>query len=271
MKKENIKKSVSGRKRISGRVLSILIVAALFTAILAGGLLARYRSDNQRQAELVASQFHFSSDYLDEESENKRYEITDWKDGFDIRLYNYEKKNTALISTEDIAYTVSLTDSNGNSGKWTYTDENNGKMTSSEEKRSQIITVKPQNGVSAGDTVTVTVKTTAPFKRTLKAEFVMKGKDQPDYTITDESDNISVLLTVKSNGYSGNITIQWPSDVYAPDNTNPLMESWKNTTEVNTSQQLAVEKNTTYKLLFFRKKATVNATGSGSGTAITLE
>lgn len=252
------------KTKADGRTLLIVITAVLLTGILAVGLLAKYRSDNQKQAELIASQFHFSSDYL-EEGKTKTYEITDWMNGFDIQLYNYEKENEALISADDIEYQVQLSDP----GKWGLTDNHNGEFKKDEGKTSQTIRINPQNGVNENDQITVTVTTTKPFKKTLSATFVMKGKNQPDYTIVDKKDG-TMMLTIQSNSYSGDINIQWPSDKYVPDNTDPLMESWTNSTKTNTNQSVKTEKNTTYELLFFKKTTESVTSSTGSGTQIIL-
>ena len=251
------KKSTEHKRR---KNLVILLAAVLITGILAGGLLAKYRSDNQRQAEMVAAQFHVSSDYLTDDTNSTSYNITDWQSGFTIRLYNYEKENTALISDENITYTVSLSDTS----KWTCSDEKGGKIAKSAERTSQDIVIRPQGTAGAGDKITVTVNITAPFTKTLSATFTMKDKHQPDYSVKDKNDG-TILVTIQSNGYSGKVELNWSQDKFAPDNTNPLMNSW-----TGNAQSLDVEKNTTYELLFFRKSVESVSETSGSGTKISL-
>ena len=266
---KKIKKKNTGARR--NRMLLILLSAVLITGILAGGLLAKYRSENQKQAEMISSQFHVSSDYLAEN--NPSYEITDWKAGFDIQLYNYEKENTALISDDEITYKVDLSEGLKDKeektlqqDKWTYSDTHNGKIAKSSEKQAQSIKIRPapQSAVMENDSVTVTVTITSPFTKTLSATFTMKGKSQPDYTIKDQNDG-SILVTIQSNSYDGDITVEWSADKYAPDNTNPLMANW-----TNPSQTLPVQKNTTYELLFFKKSVETITGNSGSGTTISL-
>ena len=205
---------------------------------------------------MISAQFHVSSDYLTEEGSS--YDITDWQNGFEIQLYNYEKENTALISEDAITYEVSLSDTK----KWK-TNKSNGTIVKSDEPQSQSIEIIP---TSAGenDSVKVTVEITKPFTKTLSATFMLKGKSQPNYTITDNGDG-SVLVTIQSNSYSGDFTVNWNEERYAPDNTNPLMTEWK-----NSSQTITVQKNTTYELLFFKKSVESINTTSGSGTTISL-
>lgn len=261
------KKTKTTKKKNTGtkgkRILAIFLTAILLTGILTVGLLAKYRSHNQKQAELISSQFHVSSDYLaerDSSGQYPSYEITDWQDGFDIQLYNYEKENTALISDDVITYDVTLSDAS----KWTYTDTNNGKIEKSNEKQSQSIKIIPPQTAGESDSVTVTIKTLTPFTKTLSATFIMCGKSEPNYSIQDQNDG-TVLLTIRSNGYNGNIEINWNSDKYAPDNTNSQMESW-----TGNSQKLIVQKNTTYELLFFKKTVDTIAEMSENGTRISL-
>lgn len=254
----------------------MLLAAVLITGILAGGLLARYRSNNQRQAEMIAAQFHVSSDYLKESnSEDSNsipsYNITDWKDGFEIQLYNYEKENTALISDENISYEVKVS-----SDKWEIADSSDGvfkdtlkvaqNADGSMQPQTAILVIKPKDSsaITEGSAVTVTVNTTAPFTKTLSATFTVKGKNQPDYSMTDKEDG-TILLTIQTNSYSGKMTISWDAEKYAPDNTNTLMTSW-----TGAPQQLVVQKNTTYELLFFKKSVTSVTAQNGSGTTISL-
>ena len=228
---------------------------------LGGGLMAKYVKENRQQAEMTAAQFHISSDYLEETEKNAKYSITDWKDGFDILLYNYEKENIAQISECEISYDVTV----GNG--WTVTDDGNGKLTVDSNKKAVALHLNPGASARKDDKVTVTVTTTAPYTKTLSAEFTLATSSVPDYTVADQGDG-TVLLTIHSNDFTGDMTIQWTNDKLDPDNTNSLMRKW---TEAGTTSSgtLFVEANHTYELLFFKEK-TDNVTCSGTGTTITL-
>lgn len=259
------KKRNTGKSR--NRKPAIFLGAVLIAGILAGGTLAKYRSDNQKQAEMISEQFHVSSDYLTENDPS--YNITDWQDGFEIQLYNYEKENTALISEDDIQYEVTLSDMS----KWTSDPQNGTTATiaqSSEDNKKQSATIKitPKSGadVSENSSVTVTVKIQKPFTKTLSATFHMQGKKEPDYSVQDNKDG-TVLLTIQSNNYSGNLKIIWAADRYAPDNTDPQMENWKDS---DGQQTFSIQKNTTYELLFFKKFTDSINDISNSGTTISL-
>ena len=259
------KKNTGTRKK---RKLPFILAAVLIAGLLTGGLLAKYRSDNQKDAEMIAAQFHVSSDYLTEATPSPSYDITDCQDGFDIQLYNYEKENTALVSDAetDIKYTVKLSNISDTSdtSDWSYSDTNKGTMTGSSTKKSQSIRIIPPVTAGDGDSVRVTVKTTEPFTKTLSATFTVHGKSEPDYNIQDNGDG-TVLLTIQSNNYAGAVTINWDADEYAPDNTDPQMESWS-----GSPKEISVEKNTTYELLFFKKSVKSITGTSGSGTSISI-
>lgn len=256
--KENRLKSGNQRRRY---LLPLIVV---FIGICtAGGIAAKYRTDQQKQAEAIAAEFHFTSDLLEEDG--AEYTLTDWSDGFDIELYNYEKENTALISGEDITYSVQLSDNQS----WYCNDNNQGKFekdSSSGKAKSQTIHIQPQAGAKEGSQVTVTVKSKSPFEKTLSATFTMSGSKTPSYTIVDQNDG-TVLLTIQTNSYSGDINVSWNKNKFDPDNTNEYMTAWKDS-EANGTLKAA--SNTTYSLLFF-KNTTENVTKrTGSGAAISL-
>lgn len=283
-KKEKSTKKYTAHKH--SRKLVILLAAVLLTGILAGGLLARYRSNNQRQAEMIAAQFHVSSDYLKESnSENSNsipsYNITDWKDGFEIQLYNYEKENTALVSDENISYEASVTPAD----KWQIADSSDGTFKDtlddvletksnadgSMKKQTDTLVVKPKDGatINQNDKVTVTVTTTAPFTKTLSATFTVASTALPDNQLEQSSEDTNQWhLIISTNDYSGTVNINWNQLDLCPDTTNEHMDTWTN----NGTNNLDVLANTTYDLVFFSTK-----TGSKfkleatSGTAITIQ
>ena len=243
------------------RHIYLLPLIVVFIGIcMTGGMLAKYRTALQKRSDITASNFHFTSDLLEENGAN--YTLTDWSDGFDIELYNYEKENTALISDENITYSVQLSDSN-----WMCQDNNGTLQKDSDGKgKAQTIHIDPKSGAEEGNAVTVTVKSTAPFKKTLSATFTMAGSSTPSYTIKDQGDG-TVLLTIKTNSYSGTMNVSWNKNKFDPDNTNNYMTEWKDSTGSGT---LDTSSNTTYLLLFFKNTTDDVADKSGSGTSISL-
>ncbi|MDO5389704.1 MAG: hypothetical protein Q4F24_01265 [Eubacteriales bacterium] len=249
---------------------AVMISASILLAVcmIGGGLTARYISSNKKQAEMTSSQFHFTSNYLEEDtSPVKSYDITNWGDGFDIQLYNYEKENIAQIAADKINYTVTVSDG------WACTDSGNGTMQKSNSRETKTLHIAPsdKNAVNINDQVTVTVTTTSPYSKELSAEFHVITKSTPDYTVADQNDG-SVLLTIHTNDYSGDMTVQWKAEDFDPDNTNDLMVNWYESADVEQTQTISVEANHTYELLFFKNKADVGITNtSGSGTTAVVE
>ena len=256
-------KEEAKKKRKKGIRWKLTAGAGMLLAVLAlgGGLMAKYVKENRQQAEMTAAQFHISSDYLEETEKKAKYSITDWKNGFDILLYNYEKENIAQISECEISYEVEAT--NG----WTVTDDGDGKLTVDPNKKEVALHLTPGASAKKDDKVTVTVTTTVPYTKTLSAEFILATSSVPDYTLQDQGDGI-VLLTIHSNDFTGDMTIQWTSDKLDPDNTNPLMSIWMEN-GTTSSGNLSVKANHTYELLFFEEAGTVTGS-SGTGTEITL-
>lgn len=244
------------------RIYLLPLIVVFIGICMAGGILAKYRMDLQKQSGITASDFHFTSDLLEENGAS--YTLTDWSDGFDIELYNYEKENTALISDQDITYKVTLSDNTN----WLCKDKNDGKLEkdSNGKAKSQTIHISPQTGAKDGSSVIVTVKSTSPFTKTLSATFKMEGSNTPSYTIEDQKDG-TVLLTIKTNNYSSNINVSWNNEKFDPDNTNVYMADWK---DIIGNGTLKASSNTTYSLLFFKNTTDHVTEENGSGTSISL-
>jgi len=253
-------------RRLRRTYTAILAVVVLCAVLLCSqALLARYKTSNETQAEMISAQFHISSNYLGNVSENKEFSVVDWGDGIDVQLYNYEKENVALIAADAIRYKVTVTN-----GTFSVSDGASPVTPSGEEytlpksasRISQILHISPSG---SGDVV-VTVKTTAPFAKTLKATFKINSKLKPDYIIEDQS-NGTVKITVYSNDYEGSITVQWDAGKFSPDNTNKLMETWSDVTKLGS---FTAESNTVYELLFVKNTADAYSKTEGTGTKIGL-
>lgn len=259
---DNERNVLKQNSSVKVRILLTIFVLALF---LIGGLTARYISSNKQKAEMTSSQFHVTSDYLEEGGAN--YNITNWGGGFHIQLYNYEKENLALISEESISYQVEISDSE----KWEcVADTGNGVLAGNGVSASNTLTIKPKADVSIvpDDTFTVTVKTTKPYEKELKATFTVSSKILPDNELKQsENDANQWHLIIRTNDYAGTVTIQWPAEDICPDTTNEYMSEWSN----NGSNNFIVQENTTYDLVFLRNSESdrfVLSSGSSSGASI---
>ncbi len=250
-------------------ILAILLVIAL----LGGGLLAKYISQNRQEAEMISAGFHISSNYLEEGTPH--FNVSDWGDGVDILLYNYEKENIAQIAEMAINYTVTVehgTLESVKNGAYDVTPTGTVTATSgsyilplSTDIMNHTIRVKPDD---SGQDVIVTVKSTAPYSKELKASFNVSAKTLPAWTFAGREDGNTALLTIKTNDYAGTVTVNWPSAIYSPDNSDLLMKTWVDSTPTGT---LTVEANSTYTLLFFKDTAAaVTAQSGDNSTTITI-
>lgn len=250
-------------KRNKNSIIAVVLVTLVVLVAVSASLIAKYVFDNKNNAQMLSSDFHFTSNYLEEKQ--ARYEINNWQNGFDIELYNYEKDNKALISNTDIKYTVTVNTSSS-SGSWGCEDPNGGVLKKSSTKSSNTLNLIKSVNAKQGDKVTVTVKTTYPFVKTISAEFILSTVDSPSYTIDDNNDG-TVTLTIKSNDSESTVNVSWDKDYYDPDSTNKYMTSWSNNSGTGS---LTLEKNTTYKLIFFKNKDFTLKSVSGEGADVKI-
>lgn len=234
---------------IMGLVALLLVVGA------AGFVAAKYISNYQQEAEIHASDFHFSSNYLKyiaNDSVVPEYTVSDWGDhAVTFQLYNYEAENVALISDSEITYkievgsdwTVSVKDA---TGKEVTADNGIYTMDASTAAMSHSVTLTYEDDEPA--TVEVSVKSTAPYSKELKARFNLSTKKGVEYTVEDKGDYD--VVTIKTNNYYGPITVEWTEN-HAPDNTCDYMGTWIN---VNKGIIDATEYKT-YELIFFENTA----------------
>ncbi len=231
-------------KRKKKPLIPILFVTVFLVLILAsiGGLMAKYRSEMQYEAEMIAANFHFSSDLLEEEKKDVTHQVADWKDGIRIELYNYEKENEALVASDEIAYYVTLS-----SNEFIYSMNTTSNFPGG-TKTTHTLTVTPKAASVEPATITVTVTTTSPFTKTLTATFNLVGTQQPQLTWNRIIDNGDYYLaTITTGQYAGAITLAW-EDGLQPDNTNEVMKNWGSATSKNSFD---AEAFTTYELIFF--------------------
>lgn len=233
------------------------VIAETVLAVLAliGFVAARYVAVNQREAQIHASEFHFSSNYL-ESKEQEALEpliVSDWGDhSVRILLYNYEKDNVALISDSDVRYTVSVDEG------WSVTSVINADGTEAKPDKgvytmqksgtciNQELTIA-YAGEGEPDAVRVTVTSVSPYEKTLTADFSLSVKRTPDFTVTDMGDYD--VVSIESNDYHGEIQVSWNGEMLSPDNTNSCMADWTNSGK-QSAGKFQADEFTTYILIF---------------------
>lgn len=269
-KEENMqKRPVSEKKKNSRRRAGIWLVAAVCVVLLVGGLAAKYITENRQQAEASSAQFHVTSDYLEEDGAS--YEITNWGDGFTVQLYNYEKENLALVSDADVSYKVKVTPED----KWECKECKDASaehtLTGNGAMQTNTLTIQPKDGatIEQNDKVIVTVQTTAPFTKELSATFTVVSSKLPEQQLEQSSaDPNQWHLIIKTNDYTGTVTVSWPKDTLCPDTTNADMNTWMN----NGTASLVVQANTTYDLVFLSsKEGSSFKLASKSGAAVEIQ
>lgn len=249
MKKRNIKLN----KKVTTISLAI-IFALLFLGVLVGSLLAKYIAVNREKAEIISANFHISSNYLKENGDS--YTVTDWgyHDDYDVvfEIYNYEEDNTALITADPIAYKINVPTG------WTVTVKNengdevlpvNSVYTLPADGNKCTHTVALKRVGTQAASVSVTVTTTAPYATTLSASFSLAEPHDFSYTVVDRGNYVS--LRIDTNNYSGELNVTW-TDAFSPDNTNPNMKTWRDTTKTGT---FAASEHTVYELIFLKNTA----------------
>ena len=234
------------------------VIGGVLLLSLVGGLAAKYVTERKYEAEMLSSDFHISSNYLQEVDEDAAYTVSDWGEhGIEILLFNYEKENVTSISGTDMKYKVevpanwdvTVTDDIANSiavdGNGDYTFEK------SDVKASHKLLLSYTGTGEPSETILVIVTTTNPYKKTLAATFTLEGKRGAEYKVEDNGDYC--VVTIYTNDYAGDMKVTW-DDAFAPDNTNPLMKNWK--TDTTDDYLMDLEANTTYELIFVEHEST---------------
>ena len=238
---------------------TIVLVAIPLILGVVGFAAAKYVANYQKEAEIHASNFHFSSDYLryaESNGQPAEIAVSNWGQK-DVRfhLFNYEVENVALLSETDIAYkidlsddeawTVSVTDSTGNlvnpvDGSYT--------LLQSDSPSSHLVTLT-YTGTEEIPQVTVKVTSTDPYTKTLTAKFTATTKKGIEYSVSDKGNYTE--LTISTNQYYGDIQVEWDPEFHSPDNTNEGMQLWMDSKKSGT---MTVREFTTYTLVFLENK-----------------
>lgn len=255
MKRENNPIRKKSRRRISAGkkknkrtpILTALLLLMVCVATFGGFTVARYALSQTGKSGLAsAEEFYFTSDLLKEEGAS--YDVYNWGDGIPIQLKNYE--DSLRYNTEEISYTVTCEPA--------CTVTYNGNTTINENKisggnaNSIEIKVKPTDLTKTQ--ITVTVETSSPYKKTLKATFTATGKLQPKYQITDSSGEPTAELILTGGAEKSTITLSWDNTKIMPDRTNKYL-SFGST---NSTCTITTEASASYRILLFKTNPDMN-------------
>lgn len=220
--------------------IALILVVLLLIAGTTGIVAAKYIANHQKEAEIHASSFHFSSDSLEYGAVPAYTVFDDGSHSVAFSLYNYQKENIAQISDMEIPYTVQVSEG------WSVQIQ--GSAATQQELPGGIATehkVILTRESAGSESVDVTVTSNAPYEMELKATFTLMPLGDATYTVTDAGDY--AVMTIHTNSYAGDIEIDWNPENHSPDNTNPLMASWTDTFSADT---FAAEAYSVYELIF---------------------
>ncbi len=242
------------------RALICLLVAAIAAPM--GFVLAKYIATENAKGSITPALFYTNGEYIQKiDSENDtvpEIKASGWKDGIVLKLYNYENDNE--VSEIDLTYSVQLSEG------WSY--ETTLETLVANQKAAATITLVPPTTAKKGDAVSFELKT-APYEITMQATFILADSNTPDWKIEDRG--AYTLLTVYTNDYEGDITVQYDQNIFAPDSTNAFMADWtRNGT--GTVKKNTFDRFTTYEFRFFEEEADEYQfnPSSGSGSSITI-
>lgn len=220
------------------RFPALFIVTAFILVITAGITFARYVLQENHSGAAEAEAFYFTSDFLKEVSENKVYHIDPKAGSFDITFSN--SADSKRITQKAITFDINV---------------EGGTLTSAENlilngssKDEEKVTITPNPGSSK---VTVTASSSTPYKKTLKAEFVLEPGNQ--YSIEDAENNRAAVLTITCvETPSDGITLIVPSGVI-PDAANTMI-----TKEQDGSFKFSPKESGVYTLVLLKKEVEKN-------------
>ena len=245
--KHQLKAKTAARKKpLALRVgLFLLGVVLIFN----GYTLAKYFMEENQKLPVAAKNFYFESDLLAVSTGAiPNYTLKSGVDDITFKLMNYPDE----LRTSEV--NISYTDNLSKGGEIINTQDGT------------LAIGKTAVDVSftdlTPDDYTVTAISTMPYQQTLTARFTVVGHDYGLHTtVSDSSGSPTLMVTVKTTDYSGNIAISWPAGVL-PDNTDELLLN-----AGGTGHTVRVEAQSEYTFLFFKNDPAADYSKSISVTA----
>ena len=222
------------------RIIAVVVSAALLvlSVLCVVPALAKYSTEQGKQSEINSPEFYFTSDYLSE-SVLPEYKIYGDSVSFEIRNFI----DSFRVSKEDITYTVSA-----NVG----TLSSNGGTLTAETADSDTITLT-YSGEEAEKEITVTVRSTSPYVKELKAKFIF-AESAMRYEITDSAGSYYAELYIHTADEARTVTVNWDKEVLLIDETNDYVIG--NLTANKNSASVDIPAHTTVKIAFFKNDIT---------------
>ena len=221
--------------KTSKRFFIVLLVP--FLAILLGNLYAKYTKEITETAVIGDDTvFVVSSDYLTDDATIPEYNVYDNTIIFNIKN---NKDENVLITDDNITYTVSSDRGTLSQASGTLIKNSNNEDT---------ITLTSDVLQSC----TVTLTTTSPFRKTLRAKFNFVGTGSTtSYKVTDKG--YYIILDLYTGYNLSNISIDYTG--FKPDTANELISSWTSGT-TGTINSNNLEEHAHYELRFEKDTST---------------
>ncbi len=223
------------------RIIAVVVSAALLvlSVLCVVPALAKYSTEQGKQSEINSPEFYFTSDYLSE-SVLPEYKIYGGSVSFEIRNFI----DSFRVSKENITYTVSASGGTLSSVGGTLT---------AETADSDIITLT-YSGEEIEKEITVTVTSSSPYAKELKAKFVFT-KPVLRYEITDSAGSYYAELYIHTANEAKTVTVNWDKAELLIDETNDYVIRGNLTAEKN-SASVDIPAHTTVKIAFFKNDIT---------------
>ena len=225
--------------------ITVAVISAISALILMLGIvpsLAKYVTEHGKQSKVVSDNFYFTSDYLSESTMIPEHKIYGDSVSFEIRNYI----DSSRVNASDIVYTVTATDGTLSS--------NGGTLIGGTENCAKITLT--YSGEEAEKEITVTVTSSSPYVKELKAKFVFT-KPALRYEITDSVGSYYAELYIHTANEEKTVTVNWDKAVLLIDETNDYVIRGNLIAEKN-SASVSIPAHTTVKIAFFKNDITKN-------------
>ena len=231
--------------------ITVAVISAISALILMLGIvpsLAKYVTEHGKQSKVVSDNFYFTSDYLSESTMIPEHKIYGDSVSFEIRNYI----DSYRVNASDIVYTVSA-----NVGTLTQGGEpTSGGTINGGTKAAHTVTLTyTYSGAEVEKEITVTVRSSSPYVKELKAKFVFI-KPVLRYEITDSVGSYYAELYIHTANEAKEVTVKWDTAKLLIDETNDYVFG-KLTADKKTAS-IIIPAHTTVKIAFFKNDITKN-------------
>lgn len=219
-----------------GALLGVCGLLAFMVVFAIAGASAKYSHKTDNQAQAVAAEFYFASDFLS--ADGPTHTVAALDSGTATVEFTLQNHADALRYTPvDIAYTVTVDDSS------VTVDPAGGTIAGGavRDRKIKLTNLQP------GHTYTVTASTTKPYAATLTGTIQVSAADNTvTCAQTDKGQYIEVTISTKD--YAGQVDLTYPAGLI-PDNTDSRMADW---TTGEQTKQITMETNSAVVLRFFK-------------------